>query len=43
MWAIRETKTMGDAYDTKEDAEIDADNNRLWYPENDYEVVEVNE
>jgi len=39
LYLLRETKTIGE-YQDKKEAMADKDNNEMWYPENNYEVIE---
>ena len=37
-YLLKEKHTIGE-YKSKKEAEADRDNNSIWYPENDFEVV----
>ena len=39
LYLLRETKTIGE-YQDKKEAIADRNNNEMWYPENNYEVIE---
>jgi len=39
QYLLRETTTIGE-YKSKKEAEQDKDNHEMWYPENNYEVIE---
>ena len=39
LYLLRETKTIA-TYTDKKEAMADKDNNEMWYPENNYEVIE---
>ncbi len=39
LYLLRETITLND-YKDKKEAEADKENHEIWYPENNYEVIE---